>query len=188
LAFAQLRPERRIRIASPTPNYASVVLWVKVGDHRILLGADLEKTTNPKTGWSVILSGSTVICDKASVFKIPHHGSETAHHEGVWSELLVEEPFAVVSPFHRGKRPLPSPTDIQRIVQSTPNAFATAPTGRRRQKWHDRVVRDFVTRATREIQNVHHGWGHVRLRSQIADVNQSWTIELLGDAYALKAQ
>lgn len=190
LAFAELLPkeEPARRVASPTPNYASVVLWIEVGNHRILLGADLERTADPRTGWSVILSDSAVVSGKAGVFKVPHHGSENAHHEAVWSLLLLDEPFAVVTPFRRGKKSLPTPMDVNRINCLTSRAYATAPVKRRRQRWRKRVVRDFVNDVTRDIRDAHFGWGQVRLRKKInGTTNQPWQVELFGDAYALSA-
>jgi beta-lactamase superfamily II metal-dependent hydrolase len=189
LAFAELWPQekdRKKRIASPTSNHTSVVLWVDVGGHKILLGADLERTADPKTGWSVILSDSTVIFGKAGVFKIPHHGSENAHYERVWSELVSEKPFAIVSPFRKGKRWLPSPSDAERITRLTPHAYTTAPARQRQQQWRNRVVNDFVKEMTKNIQNVLYGWGHIRLRQKIDEPNQGWRVELFGDAHMLK--
>ncbi len=188
LAFAELLPratESKKRVASPAPNHTSVVLWIEVGEHKILLSADLEKTSDPKTGWSIILTDSTVVSGKAGVFKIPHHGSENAHHDDVWSELLSKEPLAVVTPFRLGKKPLPSPQDVRRINQLTPHAYTTAPARRRRQKWRNRVVRDFIDQATRSMHNVHHGWGHVRFRQKISAKNRPWDVELFGDATSL---
>ena len=189
LAFAELLsklgPTRRV--ASPTPNHASVVLWVEVGSHRILLGADLERTADPRTGWSVILSHSTVVSGKAAVFKVPHHGSENAHHEDVWSLLLLDEPFAVVTPFRRGDKSLPTLMDVNRINCLTSRAYATAPVKQRQRRWRNRVVRDYVKDVTRDIRDAYCGWGHVRLRTKINGTNQPWQVELFGDAYALSA-
>ena len=97
LAFTQLfTKEKQIRGRFPslTPNHTSVVLWVEIGQHKILLGADLENTSNPKTGWTVILDESAVVSGKAGLYKVPHHGSENAHHNRVWSNLLSETPHA----------------------------------------------------------------------------------------------
>lgn len=190
LAFGQLVPqeeEPRKRISSPAPNHASAVLWAEVGWQKILLGSDLEKTTNPRSGWSVILSDSQVVSGQADAFKIPHHGSENAHHEGVWTQLLSSEPFAVLTPFRRGKRFLPTEADVRRINGLTPHGNATAPPRRRQQRWHQRVVRDSVEQMTRDIHDVHYGWGHVRMRRKIDEVNTPWQVEHFGDAYALSA-
>lgn len=168
-----------------TPNHASVVLWIEVGNHKILLGADLEETGDPNIGWSAIVNNSILVLDKASIFKIPHHGSENAHHDHVWSKLLSDEPFAALTPYNRGKKPLPSRKDIERINTFTPNAFATAPTRRRRPQWQNRVVKDVVEQMTRSIQDVYSGWGHVRYRKKMSELDTNWQVELFGDAYPL---
>ena len=189
LAFAELmkkEEQRRKRVASPAPNHTSVVLWAEVGHHRILLGADLEKTSNPKTGWSVIVEESTVISGKASLFKVPHHGSENAHHDGVWSEVLLNEPFAILTPYSPGRKPLPSDADITRISRLTPNVYVTSPTKRQRIRWRQRIVKEYVEQVTRSIRSIHHGWGQVRLRKRIDETSSSWQVELFGDAYVLK--
>jgi len=188
LAFAQLFPkenEHKKRITSPKPNHASVVLWVELGRDIILLGADLENTSDSETGWSAILSGSTATVEKAEVFKIPHHGSENAHHDDVWSELLWSEPIAIVTPFRPGRKFLPSPEDIERITNFTSRVYATAPAKQLKPRWSRGVVRDFATQATRYIRIVDYGWGQVRLRKRMSQVGESWRVELFGDAYAL---
>jgi len=45
-----------------------------VGDVCILLGSDLEEDKN--NGWSSILNSDVRPKKKASLFKIPHHGSK----------------------------------------------------------------------------------------------------------------
>jgi hypothetical protein len=186
-AFSELQKKlvRRKRIVSILPNHTSVVLWIEVGHHKVLLGSDLETTTDPKTGWSVIVDESTVVSGRASAFKIPHHGSKNAHYGEVWFQLLSTEPCAVLAPFRRGGTTLPTSEDIIRICRLTSQAYATAPPRRRRHRWHERVVRDFVNETTRDIRDVHCGWGQIRLRKDIRQADQSWQVELFGDAYLL---
>ncbi|MCW5790244.1 MAG: MBL fold metallo-hydrolase [Polyangiaceae bacterium] len=84
----------RRRIIARTPNTTSVVLWISVGQRRILLGADLEVgsvkggTAMVDAGWSAIVSSSARPQERSSAFKIPHHGSPSAHHDGVWDRML----------------------------------------------------------------------------------------------------
>ncbi len=189
LAFGQILPrvgENPRRINSPTPNIASTVLWIECGPHAILLGADLEQTSDPKTGWSVILAESNVIAGSADLFKIPHHGSQNAHHPHVWAQLLVKDPHAILTPFSRGQKPLPSEDDVNRIVDLTPNAFITSPVRLHKERWRNRVVRDFVKDVTREMVSVNHGWGQIRLRRNLTNASEPWTVTLLGDAYQIK--
>ncbi len=189
LAFAELLPtegKRKNRITTPTQNHASVVLWIQVGDHNMLLGADLENTGDTKTGWTAILNDTIVISGKAGVFKVAHHGAESAHDSRVWAELLLEEPCAILSPFSRGDRPLPTSTDIGRITNLTPNAYITSLPIRRQHRWTNRVVRDLLSDATRDCHSAHYGWGHIRLRQSIAAKSDNWQVELFGDALALR--
>lgn len=188
LAFEKLLPHRlesKKRIASPSPNYASVALWCAIGDSRILLGADVECTSNPRTGWSVILDDSLAIDQEASVFKVPHHGSKNAHHDGVWDNVLIQSPFAILTPYNRGARSLPSSSDMTRIVNLTQHAFLTAASTTRQTKWRKKITRDTVKQATKMIENVHQGWGHIRLRKTIGAPNKSWKVELFGNARPL---
>jgi hypothetical protein len=189
LAFAKLLPVERGQVkgvVSSTPNHASVVLWVRVGDHRLLLGADLESTRDSKTGWSAILDDRLAISGEAGVFKVAHHGAESGHEHRVWSELLSETPFAVLSPFCKGNKILPTTSDISRIASLTPNAYITSRPTPRQHKWDNKIVRKTLKEATRSFHDVHQSSGHIRLRQRIEQQDNSWQVQLFGDAIALK--
>lgn len=189
IAFGKILPqsgENQRRVSAPTPNFSSTALWIELGSHALLLGADLEETVDPKTGWSVILTESKVISGIADIFKVPHHGSENAHHQDVWTQLLATDPHAILTPFARGRKPLPSVDDIARIVNLTPNASMTSPARLSRERWRNRVVRDFVNDVTREMISVNHGWGQIRLRRRLTGGSAApWELTLLGDAHRL---
>ena len=188
MAFAGLFEEsikRSRRLPAAEPNRTSVALWVRVGEHRLLLGADLEVAKgNPKTGWTVILDQSQVTDGKASVFKIPHHGSQNGHDTRVWEELLTTEAVAILTPFWKGNVKLPSKTDEQRIVGMGRAAYITASNIQKEPDIKDRVVRDTVAEATRNIRRLHSHTGHIRLRSNLY-ASPTWKVELFGGARAL---
>jgi hypothetical protein len=187
LAFSSFLPVRgtpKRRIASPSRNVAAVALWFQIGDRNLLLGADVERSDDPKLGWTAILDNSTVITGRADAFKVAHHGAESGHEPRVWTELLYPDPVAILSPFRSGGTFLPSLTDANRIRSLTPNAYMTAPSRRKQHKWGSKVVRDMVRETTRTIQNADYGWGHVRIRSRVSCGNQ-WEVELFGDAMPL---
>ena len=80
-------PQRRI--VNRSPNHASVVLWVQAGPIRALLGADLEQTTLPGTGWTAVLASHQDTIP-GRVFKVPHHGSVNSDAPDVWTKILGE--------------------------------------------------------------------------------------------------
>ncbi len=172
------------RIGEPSPNNLSVVLWIEVGDQRILLGGDLELTSDSSMGWMAIIEGA-VLDGQADSFKIPHHGSKTAHHDAIWTQLLSKQPTAIVTPFIKGRTALPSTDDVSRLKALTPYLYATSNPKPKPQKWRNRVVRDTVAAATKSIHGLESGYGHVRLRKPISAQEQPWSVELFGDAIQL---
>lgn len=187
-SFANMMPQpgdQRRRIMALSPNHTSVALWIEVGAHKILLGADLETTSDPTTGWSDVVHSSTVVSQGANAFKIPHHGSANGHLDEVWDKLLSNDPSSIVTPFRRGRHYLPTERDVARITGLTSNAYSTATPRLRQHRFSKRIVRDFVGQATVYIHNASFGWGHVRFRKKIASLANNWHVELFGDAYHL---
>lgn len=186
--FANMMPQpggQRRRLIDLSPNHTSVALWIEVGAHKILLGADLETTSDPTTGWVDVVNSGTVISQGAHAFKIPHHGSVNGHLDEVWDQLLSNEPFSIATPFRKGRHYLPTERDVARITGLTPNAYATAAPRLQQHRFSKRIVRDFVGQATVYMHNTSFGWGHVRLRKDIVSQANDWHVELFRDAYHL---
>lgn len=181
---SQLLPgelETEGRIPSLRPNDASVVLLIEVDDNVLLLGADLERP-----GWLDILDSDRTPYSRASVFKVPHHGSQSAHDERIWSELLTERPIAALTPWGLGGNYLPTEADVSRILSYTDSAYITAlPAGtggvrRRRHRIVDRSIRESGV----ALRSVGGADGMVRLRKKLG-VQGEWRIELIGSARQL---
>lgn len=115
--------DRRL-ITLVDPNEFAVAMWVTVGEVSVLLGADL--TAGPAgCGWSAVVS-KFFPTDRASAFKIPHHGSPNAHHDDVWSQLVTDDVIALMAPFRMGHRPLPADADIERIRMTSSALYCSA--------------------------------------------------------------
>lgn len=152
----------------------------------IWLGSDLEEIGSPGTGWSVILGSSTYPQGKASVFKIPHHGSHTADHPQVWHDMLDAEPYAVLTPFSLGRVALPTRQDIDRICARTAQVYTTAIPRHRRRRERPNVVEKTLRETVRSLREIVTAIGHIRLRADLATQPLSWRVELFGDAQPLR--
>jgi hypothetical protein len=181
LASAFPRPGGIRKEIKADPNELSVALWIRAADKAVLLGADLPK--GPKgCGWIAVLAAfqSDV---KASVFKVSHHGSITGHHDDIWTELLTPTPVALLTPYRGGRNPLPDPSDRQRILSFTSEAFTTARSdipAPSRSARKEAAALGPLARNAREI------WGrvgHVRARSRIGENN--WHIDFSAPACEL---
>src|SRR5262249_53384722 len=123
-----LEPQKGIRrrIVPRDHNQVSTALWLNVEDVKILLSADLEESGSQTGGWRVVVESNERPTGKASVNKIPHHGSENGHCDAVWSEMLDQNPLSILAPYNSGRKKLPAPLDIQRIKNLTNRAYITS--------------------------------------------------------------
>ena len=189
LAIASLIPklaEKKKRLPSRPPNHVAVVLWIKVGTSSLLLGSDLENTNDPTTGWIAILDSTSRPQGKASVFKVAHHGSITAHEPRIWTDLLHPPTSAALTPFVHGATVLPSKADAKRVVANSTESYSTATTNTREVKSRHRIVSKTIRETVRSIKEVPSSTGLVRFRKlATADDTTPWQAELFGTAIPL---
>lgn len=153
---------------------------MRIENVNILLGADLEETPQSDTGWTAILDSASRPSGRAGVFKIPHHGSGAADQPRVWSEMLIPDPVAVLTPWSRGRR-LPTDRDRDRICTKSSRVFTTATQPRpgqiRRPQAVERAIRDSVKYLHRAIPPS----GQVTARRGL-NAGSRWAISLVGPA------
>jgi hypothetical protein len=162
-------------------NGASVVAFAESNDTGVLLGADLEASTNPETGWDAVIAEAAPPT-QAALVKVPHHGSDDAHHAEMWEKLVEAGAVALVTPFTNGSVQRPTPEDIQRLCDLGIRLYATALprlTKARLPRDVERVVQRAHGGAVVEVR----GWGHVRARRNVGQGH--WQVELDGDGELL---
>ncbi len=176
--FQNLMPKPGTDVTSvpdESPNLSAVVVWMCCGQQEMLLGSDLENNANPHRGWSAILANVNRPTGRASVYKVPHHGSATAHEPQVWQQLLTTNPFAAVTPFNHPPK-LPQPAMIQTLRGLTANAFLTNVAGDEPTKFSDRTATKTIRDFKYSIRQPRH-YGQVRFRADAMRPN-SWSFEL----------
>jgi hypothetical protein len=185
-SIAALLPKRLAPIEDvlPTPNEAAVALWVTAGCVRVLLGSDLEESRSDQGGWRAIVASPTRPRGRASIIKVPHHGSENADNPDVWSQMLQETPHALLTPFTSGQKPLPSPSDVRRLTARTPHVYCTAPPSERKPRRRSNTV-DKMAKLARDRREHATPAGHVRLRMPIDDSREEPRMELFSAALRL---
>ncbi len=176
-------PKRRV--VAQSPNLIAVALWVNIGSTALLLGSDLEETSNPHTGWSVIVDSASRPSGQAEAFKIPHHGSVNADQPRVWTEMLQLKPVAVLTPFVQGKVALPTRADVGRICSRTADAYSTSLRARK-SKRRSGIVEKTIRETVRSIREAQGPTGQVRLRRNALNPgNSEWDVKLFGAALPL---
>ena len=183
-AFASQLPEPtrpQTRVAAPSPNHASVVLWVEGPSGVSLLGADLESAGSNDQGWGAVLA----LGDRtpASLVKVPHHGSESGHDRRMWDRLVTVLPQAVLTPWELAGKRLPAEEDVQRICRLAPEAAIAGRATSRPGRFEPAVERT-LKGAAKSRYAVGDSVGHIRARCASSD-NASWRVELVCNAAAL---
>jgi len=165
-------------------NDLSTVIHAAIGDHAILLGGDLEEEGDIRTGWSAILSSPGRPQDKSSLFKIPHHGSETGHHHSVWSDMVSTSATVVLAPWRLAGRSLPKHEDKVRILSYSEKAYSTAQLSAKPRR-RDNIVEKSIKETTDVFHNLLPSLGMVRFRLDLSQ-SRDWVSELFGSATTLQ--
>jgi len=174
--------QNKTRIQSISPNETSVALWIDAGDFSLLLGADLERS-----GWVAILNSTVRPTGRASVFKVPHHGSANADEPEVWERMLEAGPTAVLTPWRRGGYVLPRKQDAERILAATPHAYITDNGLVQQSPRHrDRAVARTIRESGIQFGKLYSDEGSVRLRRPFASGSKGWSVQLFGSSCHLK--
>jgi hypothetical protein len=175
--------QSRVRAPAPTPNHAAVALWVEVGEATALLGADLEDTATPGTGWAAVVRSPVRPHGTAEIFKVPHHGSASAHNEDVWSQMIAEPHYLVLTPFVLGGKPLPSRDDRRHLCTHSSQTYISSPVRFPRRRKRDRTTEKLLDASMIEMREAEGPPGLIRLRrTRGLPAPQPWSVELTGAA------
>ncbi|MFH1328471.1 MAG: MBL fold metallo-hydrolase [Candidatus Bathyarchaeota archaeon] len=126
--IAELTPlprQTKKRASYLRPNHAAVALWIESSSVKMLLGSDIEEKGDSLTGWAAIVHSAERPQGRSSIYKVAHHGSVTGHHDKVWSDMMIQHPIAVLSPFYHAGKKVPTDKDVARIVMLAPESYIT---------------------------------------------------------------
>lgn len=156
---------RRVRLVAPSSeNLSAVALYFSFGGFVALLGADLEEKGNKKTGWSAVLGSgmdAELSLRQASVYKVAHHGSKSAHHPSIWEQMLIERPLAITTTYSKSR--LPSVDDVRRIRSLASSFIVTRDPAPKKKSKRESFVERTLKRAKDRLV-INDRIGHVQLR------------------------
>jgi len=170
----------RRRPSRQGPNQLCVVLWLKVGALDVLLGADLEHVSGTTEGWQAIIGSGERPGGRARFFKVPHHGSENADCPACWTDLLLDEPIAILTPYSPSM--LPKQADISRLCARTRSVFLTSDSASYGLPRRDNAVEKTLREIAVKRRALAGQMGHVRLRCDARNVGEEPVIHLQNGA------
>jgi hypothetical protein len=186
----QTVPAGTVATALRAPHYdrndVSCAVQIRVGDHSVLLGADLEDVAHPNSGWKAVFAAPQLPGRTASLFKVSHHGSVTGDHPEIWTRLCLDNPIATLTPWARGDGRLPQPADVLRIRARAAQSYSAARTVTSGDRHRLVAVNSVLKRTQSRVRNIDLRLGHVRHRLDVAADVPSWSTTLIGAACELK--
>ena len=160
---------KRPSYTSLTENEISIALWLDFVNDRALLGGDLEKD-----GWKEIVDNK-ILSGKASLFKVPHHGSPTGYLDEVWKKLLVSLPVALLSVY--APSGLPADDDVQRVKEQSKGVFVAG--SRAKVLSRPEFFKKLRSCSSVELRSLDTPIGIVRARKPVNSTDD-WVIECFG--------
>ena len=176
------------KMTATTPNDVAVAILFEINGREIILGSDLEeeKKSNPLFGWSAVLKGNTVNGTRSNVYKVAHHGSNTGHHHPIWTDILTDQPLALLTPFQHGKHKIPNLEERNTILALTNNAYISAdPNHKIKAPKRTHKVQAVINGAVKNLRLANGKVGHIRWRASINDLSDVGSIELFDGALRL---
>jgi beta-lactamase superfamily II metal-dependent hydrolase len=171
------------RVIIQKPNAKSVVLYLKFGGHRAILGADLEIGKSDKEGWLNIVGHSVVIDkeNKATLFKIPHHGSENGYQTDIWNTLIANNSIAKLTPWNLNGK-LPKNEMLKVFFEHTNNLYITSLVNSEKPKKRSRETERVIERLGIKIKEIKFELGIIRNRIDICKHDAEWQTDIYGTA------
>jgi len=156
----------RVRNVVPeSENLNAVAIHFTFGGFSAVLGSDLEETGNNKTGWSAVFQ-SNIVEDLSlavsSLYKVSHHGSKNGHHDRIWSELLVDSPLSIATPYTRSG--LPTSENISRVKALSSAFLVTRRSNSGKKTKRDRMVDREMKAVVKDRKIINDKMGHIQIR------------------------
>lgn len=171
------------KIQTQSPNEKSVVLLINVNNHNVLLGADLEESSDPQKGWAAIVENSQCIKNiQSDFFKIPHHGSKTAYNKKVWDDLISSDSVACLTPCCRSK--IPKEDMILKYLSHTDNLYSTSSifNERARPKPREKRLQKAIQRFNPTVREIKFKYGVVIGSLDVSEQGGKWEVTTIGEA------
>lgn len=173
----------RLVFPSKNQNHNSIALWIQYKSQTILLGSDLEVTSDDETGWAAVPMNNLFSTkpQTAHLFKIPHHGSPNGDHESIWDILVSpENPILALTSYSRGKNPRPAKEDLERLLSRTTDLHCTS-IPRRSPRHRDPAVERTMREVPKSRWAIGKNLGHIRVRGTGLDGNR-FSVDHFGSA------
>ncbi|HRI34784.1 MAG TPA: MBL fold metallo-hydrolase [Saprospiraceae bacterium] len=178
--------KRNIAIINKSPNDKSVALLLKFGNHRVLLGADLEVGKDEHEGWRHVVKHCKVIDNqKAKLYKLPHHGSHNGYLSELFDMLIDKNSILKLTPFKSNGLPRSEMMDV--YSKHSEEIYLTSNTTvSKKPKKRDSSIEKIIERSAIRLVEIKYTHGIVRSRIDYTKAESVWNTEVFEGALKYK--
>jgi len=174
--------KNNIRAQKGHLNDRSAALLFSIQGHHIVLGADLEISSDSDCGWQSV---NDCICMKgihASVFKIPHHGSHTGYCDFFIQNHIKSSATGKISTWFKGDKRLPEKNMVEKYFHHLPKLYITADPSLLICKFSSPDYRSIMEETTESIVDIKNRIGIIRSRIDLTNGIDEWETKVFGTA------
>ena len=173
-------------IKKVNPNDRCVAMLISFNQHHVILGADLENKDG-MSGWIAVADCVSMKGVKSSLFKIPHHGSETGYNEYFLRGHVKKDAVMKLSAWTKGDLIDPKEEMLRAYYNYSNNLYITTTAVLKKgNNEEDRSIRKEMNKTTDAIYELKPHLGIIRSRMKINSVDDNWQTDYFGSAERIK--
>lgn len=173
------------------PNDRCVTIQVTFNNHHIILGADLENHPSPNgmMGWMDVAASPSLNGVTSSLFKIPHHGSETGYCEYFLKKFIKTDAVMKLTAWIRGDKVVPEKEMLLKYYNHSPNLYvSTTSMFKKGNNEEDVSIRKQMDNTTDLIYEIKPQLGIIRSRINKNSFDDIWKTEYFGSAEKISSK
>ena len=174
--------------SKPNINDRSVALLFTICGHHIVLGADLEVTSDRESGWQSVDESMTMQGIMADIYKIPHHGSSTGYYELFLRNHIKPTATGEMSTWLKGKTVRPEKVTLGKYYQYMPKLYITIDPSYLTGKFTSPEYKRYMEETTESIVDIKNQCGIIQSRLDLTSGTEDWATKLYGSAKAISQE
>lgn len=176
------RLEENAKQSKPNINDRSVALLFTICGHHVVLGADLEVTSDSESGWQSVNDCMSMVGVTAGIFKIPHHGSSNGYYELFLRNHIKPTATGKVSTWLKGKKVLPEKAILHNYREYLSGLYITTDPSYLIGKFSSPEYKKIMEEFTESIVDIKSQCGIVQSRLDLTSGSDDWSTQLYGSA------
>lgn len=168
--------------SKPNINDRSVALLFNIQGHHVVLGADLEVSSDSECGWQSVNDCDCMRDVNAGIFKVPHHGSSTGYYEMFLRNHIKSTATGKIATWITGRKVRPEKKTLGKYYNYLNKLFITTDPSYLTGKFSSPEYKSYMEETTESIVDIKNQIGIIQSRLDLSSESDEWTTTVYGSA------